>query len=63
MTGKSSHDRGRTVGPQTRDTARPEPQRTVMRAVEPRGTAERSAEQASRPVQPRRGPPRPRGVR
>ena len=63
MTGKSSHDRGRTFGPDTRDAARPEPQKTVLRALEPRGTPERSAERGAQPVKPRGGPPRPRGVR
>jgi len=61
MTGKAWNERG----PYTRDAARPEPQKSVVRA-EPRGTPEHPSERAAqpvRPVRPRGGPPRPRGVR
>jgi hypothetical protein len=63
MTGRTSSDRGRTFGPYTRDTARPEPHKTVQRALAPRAAPELPAERASQPVKPRGGPPKPRGVR
>ena len=63
MSGRTSSDRGRAFGPYTRETSRPEPQKTVQRAVEPRVAPGRPAEQASQPMKPRGGPPRPRGVR
>lgn len=63
MTGRASNDRGRTFGPYTREDSRPEPQKTVQRALEPRVAPERSADRAAQPVKPRGGPPKPRGMR
>ena len=60
MTTRPPNDRAR---PATRGESRPTPHKGVARIAEPRAAPEHPAERAARPVRPRTGPPRPRGVR